>query len=144
MTRSTAIRCASATLVALPLLPICAFVLGGPPVVVFAIGAAAFVINVLLLVWLTAVHSKPPASPPAAIRLRFTILDLLCLTTFLFGILIFLVSGLECSSAEEASRPDPLPAAVATHYFWEMESGLVFVTIGGLAWIRLALKRQRE
>ncbi len=144
MKRSTAIRLVFASLVALPLLPVCAFMLNGAPVVVFFIGAAAFVINVLLLVWLFAVSLPLAGAPPAACRLRFTIGDWLCLTTFLFGILLFLVSGLQCSSAEEASRPNPLPAVELRHFFWEMESGLVFVTVGGLVWIRSALNRQRK
>jgi hypothetical protein len=141
MRRSTAGRYAFAILVALPFLPVCAFVLNGAPVVVFSIGAACFVIGVLLLVGMFAITSVPKVcSPPEIKPLRFTIGDLICLTTFLAGITIFLVSGFNCEAAERASRPAPLPAVVLTHYFWEMESGLVFVTIGGLIWI---LKRQK-
>jgi hypothetical protein len=144
MKRSNAIRWALAILVALPLLPVCGFVLNGPPVVVFFMGAAAFVMGVVLLVLLFATISTPPdGSPPVAKRFRFTIRDLLCLTTVLLGMTMFVVSGLRCSAAEEASRPNPLPAVAYRQYAWEMEAGLVCVTIGGVIWIRSALKPQK-
>jgi len=46
-------------LVALPLLPVCGIVLNGSPVVVFFIGANAFIVGVLLLVWLLAARCRP-------------------------------------------------------------------------------------
>jgi hypothetical protein len=136
MERSSVIRCAFAILVALPFLPICAFMLNGAPVVVFSIGAACFVLGVLLLVGLFAITSSPAACSVAEIKpFRFTIGDLFCLTTFLAGVTIFLVSGFNCDAAERAAAPAPLPAVVFGHYFWEMESGLVFVIVSGLVWI---------
>jgi type IV secretory pathway TrbD component len=127
-------------LIALPLLPVCGFVLNGSPAAVFCLGAIAFIIGVLLLVWLCAASPLPLAGPlPATERFRFTIRDLLCLTTVLFGMTMFIVSAFECEAAERASRPDPLPAVVFRHFVWELESGLVCVTIGGLIWIRSAL-----
>jgi len=138
--RSTASRCAFAILIALPLLPVCGFLLNGSPNVVFCIGATAFIIGVLLLVWLSAASSIPLAgSPPVAKRFRFTIRDLLCLTTVVFGMTMFIVSGFKCEAAERSSRPDPLPAVVFRQFVWELESGLVCITIGGLIWIRSAL-----
>ncbi len=140
MKRSTASRCAFAVLIALPLLPVCGFVLNGSPMVVFFIGAIAFMIGVLLLVALPAVSSIPLAgSPAAARRFRFTIRDLLCLTTVLFGMTMFIVSGFRCEAAERSSRPDPLPAVAFRQFVWELESGLVCMTTGGLIWIRSAL-----
>ena len=95
MKRSTASRCAFAILIALPLLPVCGFVLNGAPRVVFGIGVTVFFIGVLLLVWLSAASSIPLAGPPpVAKRFRFTIRDLLCLTTVLFGMTMLIVSGL--------------------------------------------------
>lgn len=82
MRRLTASRSAFAVLIGLPLLPICGIVLGASPLVVFSIGATSFCIGVLVLVWLFSVSSLPLAGPPAiAKRFRFTIRDLLCLTT---------------------------------------------------------------
>jgi hypothetical protein len=141
MKRSTASGCAFAILMALPLLPVCGFVLNSSPVVVFSIGAASFVIGVLLCVWLFAAKCLPVAgSPPVAKRFRFAIRDLLCLTTVLLGTTMFIVSGFKCEAAERASRPGPLPAVTFRQLAWEMESGLVCVTIGGLIWIRSAFK----
>ena len=140
MKRSTAGRGAFAVLVGLPLLPLCGIVLHAAPVVVFSIAGTAFVIGVLLLVWLLAASSMPPAgSPPVAKRFRFTIRDLLCLTTVLFGLTVFMISGFRCEAAERASRPGPLPAALYRQFAWELEAGLVCMTIGGLIWIRSAL-----
>ena len=137
MQLSTASRGAFAMLVALPLLPLCGIVLNGPPVVVFSIGGTAFVIGVMLLVWLLAARSMPLAgSSPVAKRLRFTIRDLLCLTTVVFGFTIFIVSAFRCEAAERASRPGPLPAAMYRQFAWELEAGLVCMTIGSLIWIR--------
>ena len=140
MKRSTASRGAFAMLVALPLLPLCGIVLNGPPAMVFFMGATSFILGVLLLVWLLAASSMPPAgSPPVAKRFRFTIRDLLCLTTVLFGMTMFIVSAFKCEAAERASRPGPLPAALYWQFAWELEAGLVCMTIGGLIWIRPAL-----
>lgn len=123
-------------LVALPLLPVGGIVLHAAPVVVFSIGGTAFVALVLLLVWLLASSSMPPAgSPPVGSRFRFTIRDLLCLTTVVFGMTVFILSGFRCEAAERASRPGPLPAASYRQFAWELEAGLVCVTIGGLIWI---------
>jgi hypothetical protein len=133
--RLTTIRCAFATLVALPLLPLVAYLLANPPQVVFFAGAAAFVVGVMMLTWLWAARSKSLASPPAA-RLRFTIRDLLCLTTVLFGMLVFIISGFKCEAAERSSRPAPLPDAVFRQFVWELEAGLLCMAIGGLVWIR--------
>ncbi|MEK6261616.1 MAG: hypothetical protein AABP62_23705 [Planctomycetota bacterium] len=141
MRRSTANRGAFGILVALPLLPVCGFVLNGPPAMVFFIAAASFILGVMLLVWLLAASSTPLAdSPPVAQRFRFTIRDWLCLATIVFGITMFLVSGFQCEAAERASRPNPLPAVVFRQFVWELESGLVCITIGGLIWIRSVLK----
>ena len=140
MKRSTASRGAFAILVALPLLPVCGIVLNGPPAMVFFMGATSFILGVMLLVWLFAASSMPPAgSPPVAKRFRFTIRDLLCLTTILFGMTMFMVSAFRCEAAERASRPGPLPAALYRQFAWELEAGLVCMTIGGLIWIRPAL-----
>jgi hypothetical protein len=145
MTRSTASRCAFAILIALPLLPVCGFMLDGSPEVVFYIGATSFIIGELLLVWLLAASSMPPAgSPPVAKRFRFTIRDLLCLTIFVFGMTMFIVSAFKCEAAERASRPDPLPAVAFRQFVWEQESGLVCISIAGLIWIRSALKRPKN
>ena len=141
MNRLTASRCAFATLLALPLLPLGGFVLNGSPAVVFFMGAAAFIVGVLLLVSLLAAASLPPAgSPPVAKRFHFTIRDLLCLTIFVFGITVFMASGFECEPAERSSRPGPLPVIAFRHFVWEMECGLVCITIAGLIWMRSALK----
>jgi len=140
MKRSTASRGAFAILVALPLLPVCGIVLNGPPATVFFMGATSFILGVLLLLWLLAASSMPPAgSPPVAKRFHFTIRDLLCLTTVLFGMTMFMVSGFRCEAAERASRPGPLPAALYRQFAWELEAGLVCITIGGLIWIRPTL-----
>jgi hypothetical protein len=145
MQLSTASRCAFAILLPLPLPPVCGFVLNGSPEMVFYMGATSFVIGVVLLVLLFAAVSKPPAgSPPVAKRFRFSIGDLLCLTTVLFGMTMFMVSAFKCAAAEEASRPDPLPAVVFRQFVWEQESGLVCMTIGGMIWIRSALKRPQK
>jgi hypothetical protein len=145
MKRATASRCAFAILLALPLLPVCGFVLNGTPEVVFFIGATSFIIGELLLVGLLAASSMPLAgSLPVARRFRFTIRDLLCLTIFVFGMTMFIVSAFKCEAAERASRPNPLPAVAFRQFIWEQEAGLVCITIGGLIWIRSALKRQRE
>ena len=144
MKRSTASRCAFATLLALPLLPLGGFVLNGPPAVVFFMGAAAFIVGVLLLVLLLAAASMPPAgSTPVVKRFHFTIGDLLCLTVFVFDMTMFMVSGFKCEAAERASRPGPLPIVAFRHFVWEMECGLVCITIGGLIWMRSALKPQK-
>ena len=133
MKRSTASRGAFAILVALPLLPLCGIVLHGPPAMVFFMGAAAFICGVLLLVWLFAASSMPPdGSPPVARRFRFSIRDLLCLTTVVFGITMFMISGFRCEAAERASRPGPLPAVLYRQFAWELEAGLVCMTIGEL------------
>jgi len=140
MKRSTAGRGAFATLVALPLLPVCGIVLHGPPAMVFFMGAMSFICGVGLLVSLFAISSIPPAgSPPVAKRFHFGIRDLLCLTAVLFGITIMMVSGFRCEAAEKASRPGPLPAAAYRQFAWELEAGLVCATIGGLIWIRPTL-----
>lgn len=140
MKPSTASRCAFAILIALLPLPPCGFVLNGSPKVVFGIGATAFFIGVLLLVWLLATGSIPLAGPPpVAKRIRFTIRDLLCLTTVVFGMTMFIVSGFKCEAAERSSLPGSLPAVVFRQFVWELESGLVCTTIGGLIWIRSAL-----
>jgi hypothetical protein len=146
MKRSTASRCAFAILIALPLPPVCGFVLNGSPEVVFFIGAASLVIGELLLIALFAASSSMPlaGSPPVAKRFRFTIRDLLCLTTVLFGMTMFLVSAFKCEAAERANRPNPLPAVVFRQFVWEQESGLICIAIGGLTWIRSAPKRPRE
>jgi len=140
MKHSTASRGAYAILVALPLLPICGIVLNGPPAVVFFIGATSFISGVMLLVWLLAISSIPPAgSPPVAKRFHFGIRDLLCLTAVLFGITMVMVSGFRCEAAERASRPGPLPAVLYRQFAWELEAGLICATIGALIWIRPAL-----
>jgi hypothetical protein len=133
-------RGAFAILVVLPLLPVCGIVLDGPPAMVFFMGAMSFICDVGLLVSLFAISSIPPAgSPPLAKRFRFGIRDLLCLTTVLFGITMFMVSAFRCEAEERASRPGPLPAVLYRQFAWELEAGLVCVTIGGLIWIRPAL-----
>jgi hypothetical protein len=140
MKRSTASRGAFAILIALPLLPACGIVLHVPPALVFFLGAISFMCGVGLLVSLFAISSIPPVgSPPVAKRFHFGIRDLLCLTTVLFGITMFMVSGFRCEAAERASRPGPLPAALYRQFAWELEAGLVCLTIGGLIWIRPAL-----
>jgi len=140
-----ATRYAFAILLALPILPFCGYLLNAPPATVFFIGATVFIIDVVLLVSLLAISSIPPAgSPPAVKPLRFTIRDLLCLTLFLFGITVFIISAFRCAAAEEASRPNPLPAAVFRHFVWEQESGLVSMTVGALIWLRSALYRPKE
>jgi hypothetical protein len=140
MKRSTAGRGAFAILVAMPLLPVFGIVLHAPPVVVFSIGGTAFFIGVLLLVWLLAIGSMPPeGSAPVARRFRFGIRDLLCLTTVVFGFTVFLISAFRCEAAERLSRPGPLPVAVYRQFAWELEAGLVCMTIGSLIWIRPAL-----
>jgi hypothetical protein len=145
MKRSTASRWAFAIPLALLLLPLGGFVLNGPPAMVFFTGAAAFFIGVMLLVSLFAAVSMPPAgSPPVVKRFHFTIRDLLCLTTVLFGMTMFIVSGFKCEAAERASRPGALPVATFRQFVWEMECGLVCITIGGLIWIRPAFKRPKE
>jgi hypothetical protein len=133
----TAIRCAFAVLTALPLLPVCGYVFNGSPQVVFFMGATAFFIGVLLLAWLSAAGSMPLApSPPAARRFRFTIRDLLCLTTVLFGMTVFIISAFRCEAAERSSRPNPLPAVAFRQFVWELEAGLLCMAIGGLIWMR--------
>jgi hypothetical protein len=145
MNRSAANGGAFAILVALPLLPVGGFVLDGSPKVVFFIGATAFMIGVLLLVWLSATSFIPLAgSPPAAKRFRFTIRDLLCLTTVLFGMTVFMVSGFKCEAAERASRPAPLPADAFRQFVWELESGLVCLTIGARSALNAALSDKRK
>ncbi len=140
MNLSTAGRCVLAMFIALPLLPVCGFVLSGSPKAVFFIGATAFIVGVLLLAGLSAASSLPVAgSPPAARRFRFSIRDLLCLTTVLFGMTMFIVAGFKCEAAERSSRPDPLPPVVFRQFVWELESGLICITIGGFIWIRPAL-----
>jgi hypothetical protein len=140
MKRLTASRGAFAILVALPVLPVCGIVLHCPPAMVFFMGAASFICGVLLLVWLLAAGSMPLAgSPPVGRRFRFGIRDLLCLTTVVFGFTMFLISAFRCEAAERASRPGPLPAALYRQFAWELEAGLVCMTIGGLIWIRPAL-----
>jgi hypothetical protein len=142
MNLPTARRCAFSTLLGLPLLPLCGFLVNGPPDVVFAIGATVFVIDVMLLAWLTAVSNVPSAgSPPVAKPFRFTIRDLLCLTLFLFGLTMFIISAFRCEAAERASRPGPLPVLAFRQFVWEQQAGLVCIAIGGLIWVRSALKR---
>jgi hypothetical protein len=136
MKRSFLSRSAFAILVALPLLPVGGIVLNAPPVVVFSLGATAFFIGVLLIVALLGARTMPPAdSPPAVMRFRFTIRDLLCLTTVVFGMTVFVIAGFRCEAAERASRPGSLPAAAYRQFAWELEAGLVCLTIGGLIWI---------
>ncbi len=138
-------RWAFAILIALPLLPLCGFLLGGPPAMVFFIGATSFIIGVMLLVGLVAVSHMPPAGThPTAKRFSFTIRDLLGLSIFVFGMTMFMVSAFKCEAAERASRPGPLPAVAFRQFVWEEESGLVCITIGGLIWIRSALRRRKE
>jgi hypothetical protein len=140
MKRSTASRGAFAILAALPLLPVCGIMVNAPPAMVFFMGAAAFICGVLVLVWLFAASSMPPAgSPPVARRFRFGIRDLLCLTTVVFGFTVFMISAFRCEAAERASRPGPLPAALYRQFAWELEAGLVCMTIGSLIWIRPVL-----
>jgi hypothetical protein len=137
MNSSTLSRYAFGMFVALPLLPLCGFVLHAAPEVVFYMGAASFFLGVLLLVWLLAARSLPPAgSAPVARPFRFTIRGLLCLTTVLFGMLVFMVSGFKCEAAERASRPGPLPAGAFRQFVWEMETGLVSMALGSLVWLR--------
>ena len=138
-------RYAFAILLALPILPFCGYLLNAPPATVFFIGATVFIIDVVLLASLLALRSLPPAgSPPVVKPFRFTIRDLLCLTLFLFGITVFVISAFRCEAAERASQPNPLSAAIFRHFVWEQESGLVCMTIGGLIWIRAALKRAKN
>jgi hypothetical protein len=137
MKRSTASRGAFAILVGLPLLPICGIVVNGPPAMVFFMGATAFILGALLLVWMLAARSMRPAGSPPK-RFRFTIRDLLCLTTVLFGMTVFMVSGFKCEAAERASRPGPLPGVLYRQFACELEAGLVCMTIGCLIWIRPA------
>jgi hypothetical protein len=83
MNRSIAMRWAFPILIAMPLLPLCGFVLNGPPEMIFFTAAMAFVLGVMLLVSLVAAVSMPPAgSPLVAKRFRFAICfasRLLCL-----------------------------------------------------------------
>jgi hypothetical protein len=137
MKRSTASRGAFAVLVGLPLLPLGGIVANAPPAAVFFTGAISFICGEMLLVGLLAARSMPTAgSPPEARRFRFTIRDLLCLTAVLFGMTVFMVSGFRCEAAERASRPGPLPAALYRQFAWELEAGLVCMTIGSLIWMR--------
>ena len=139
MKHSTASRGAFAILVAVLLLPVCGFVLNGSPEMVFYMGVTAFIIGMVGPPCLLAAHSIPPeGSPPVAKRFRFTIRDLLCLTTVLFGMTLFFVSAFRCEAAERASRPGPVPAVVFRQFVWELECGLFCITIGGLIWIRPA------
>jgi hypothetical protein len=140
MKRFIASRGAFAMLVAVLLLPVCGFVLNASPEMVFYMGATSFVIGVVGPACLLAAGSRPPeGSRPVAKRFRFTIRDLLCLTTVLFGMAMFFVSALRCEAAERASRPGPMPAVVFRQFVWELECSLVCITIGGLIWIRPAL-----
>ena len=126
-------------LVALPLLPVCGILLNGPPAVVFFMGATAFICGVMLFTWLCAISFMPrDGLPPVAKRFQFGIRDLLCLTAVLFGMTVFIVSGFRCEAAERASRPGPLPAGLYRQFAWELEAGLVCMTIGALIWIRPA------
>jgi hypothetical protein len=135
-------RWAFAVFFGLPLLPLCGFVLNGSPEVVFFLGAASFLIGVLLAVVLAACLSVPKAdSPPVAPRFHFTIRDLLCLTIFVLGMTVFMAAGFRCEAAERASRPDPLPTVAFRQFVWQMESGLVCLTLAGSLWIRSALNR---
>lgn len=130
-----------AILAMLPLLPLCGIVLNSPPVIVFSLGAAAFMGDVMLLVWLLAARSMPLAtSSPIPKRFRFTIRDLACLTAVFFGFTVFIVSAFRCEAAERESRPGPLPAAAYRRFAWELEAGLVCMTVSGLIWVRSALK----
>jgi hypothetical protein len=145
MKRSTASRCAFAILVAAMLLPVCGYLLNGSPEMVFYMGATAFMIGIVGPPFLLAAHFKPlEGSPPVVKRFRFTIRDLLCLTTVLFGMTMFFVSSFKCEAAERASRPNPVPTVVFRQFVWELEAGLVCMTIGGLIWIHSALKRSKE
>jgi hypothetical protein len=139
MKRSTASRGAFAIFVALPLLPVGGIVVNAPPEVVFFMGATSFIGCVLLFVGLLTLSSLPPeSSPPVAKRFHFTIRDLICLTTVVFGMTVFMISAFRCEAAERASRPGPLPAALYRQFAWELEAGLVCMAIGGLMWIRPA------
>src|SRR5262245_48076343 len=125
MNRSTAMRWAFAILIALPVLPVCGFVLNAPPEIVFYIGATVFLVDVMLPIWLVAAVSAPSGSSPSvAKRIRFTIRDLLCVTTVLFGFTMFIISAFKCEAAERASRPLPVPAVVFRQFVWEQVSGL--------------------
>jgi hypothetical protein len=142
MKPSTPSRWAVGILLALPLLPLCGFLLNASPERVFFIGTAVFIIDVLVPVWLLAAGNTPPPGSPAVVKpIRFTIRDLLCLTMFLFGITVFIFSAFKCAAAEEASRPHPLPTAAFRHFVWEQVSGLLCLTLAGLIWTRSALKR---
>jgi hypothetical protein len=79
--------------------------------------------------------SRPPV---ADTRFRFTIRDLLCITTVLSGVTVFFVCGFKCEAAERSSRRGPLPAVEFRQFLWELESGLVCITVGGLIWFRSA------
>jgi chromate transport protein ChrA len=134
MNRPIAICGVFALLLALPL---CAYLIDSSPQVVFFSGAAAFVVGVLALTWFKAGRSASRSpSPPAARRFHFTIRDLLCLTTVLFGMTVFIISGFRCEAAERSSRPEPLPAATFRQFVWELEAGLACMAVGGLVWIR--------
>ena len=139
MKRSTAMCWAFAIFGAVLILPVCGFVLNCQPEIVFYFGVTAFTISVMGPIWLRTARSMPPAgSPPVAKRLYFTIRDLLCLTTVLFGITMFTVSAFRCEAAERASRPGPVSAVVFRRFVWELECGLACITIGGLIWFRSA------
>jgi hypothetical protein len=138
-------RSAFAILLGLPLLPLCGFVLNGSPAAVFFLGAASFFTGVLLAVLISALLSAPPAGKlPAAPRFHFTIRDLLCLTIFVLGMTVFMAASFRCEAAERASRPNPLPALAFRQFVWEMESGLICLTLAGSLWIRSALKRPKQ
>jgi hypothetical protein len=129
----------------MPLMPLCGIVLNSPPVIVFSLGAAAFIGGVILLVGLLAAHSIPVAeSSPGRQRFRFTIRDLACLTTVFFGFTIFIVSAFRCEAAERESRPGLLPSAEYRQFAWELEAGLVSMTIGSLIWIRSTRKSTKR
>jgi hypothetical protein len=161
LNRSTARRRAIATLIGLPLIPLCGFAMGAPPDMVFGLGAIAFFFSALGLVGLVAAVSIVPVrprslggshplggSPPFAVsqpvmRFHFTIRHLVCLMIFVFGMTIFIVSAFRCEAAERAIRPKRLPTSAMRQFVWEQESGLVCVTLAGLIWIGSALKLER-
>jgi hypothetical protein len=137
MNHAVLFRRASVAFAVLPLLPILGYALNREPVFVFTIGAISFFLGVAVMCLLIAAITDPPGTAlPATARFRFTLRDLFCLATVTAGIVVFIGSGFKCSEAEARSKPNPLPAAAARRFFWEMESGLTLATVGGLIWIR--------
>jgi hypothetical protein len=145
MNPSTASRWAFAILIALPVLLVCGFVLNAPPEIVFYIGVIVSLVDLMLPIWLVAVSTMPPSgSLPITKRFRFTIRDLLSLTTFLFGFTVFMISAFKCAAAEESSRPNPLPAIAFRQFVWDQEAGLICMAISDLIWVRSALERPNK